>query len=164
MLPILESAKGVLHAYSTASALPRVVALTIGLEDYTADLGAQRTLEGRESYWARSQLVNAARAAAVQPLTSVFSNIDDADALLTWLKAERSLGFEGAGCLHPRQVAVIHSAFAPEADEIERAKEIVGAFERSLAVGQAVVRLNGMMIDAPVVARAQRVLRAGERV
>ena len=164
LLPILESAKGVLHAYSIASASPRVVALTIGLEDYTADLGAQRTLEGRESYWARSQVVNAARAAAVQPLTSVFSNIDDADALLTWLKAERSLGFEGAGCLHPRQVAVIHSAFAPEADEIERAKEIVGAFERSLAVGQAVVRLNGMMIDAPVVARAQRVLRAGERV
>lgn len=164
LLPILESAKGVLHAYSIASASPRVVALTIGLEDYTADLGAQRTLEGRESYWARSQVVNAARAAAVQPLTSVFSNIDDADALFTWLKAERSLGFEGAGCLHPRQVAVIHSAFAPEADEIERAKEIVGAFERSLAVGQAVVRLNGMMIDAPVVARAQRVLRAGERV
>ena len=164
LLPILESAKGVLHAYSIASASPRVVALTIGLEDYTADLGAQRTLEGRESYWARSQVVNAARAAAVQPLTSVFSNIDDADALLTWLKEERSLGFEGAGCLHPRQVAVIHSAFAPEADEIERAKEIVGAFERSLAVGQAVVRLNGMMIDAPVVARAQRVLRAGERV
>ena len=164
LLPILESAKGVLHAYSIASASPRVVALTIGLEDYTADLGAQRTLEGRESYWARSQVVNAARAAAVQPLTSVFSNIDDADSLLTWLKAERSLGFEGAGCLHPRQVAVIHSAFAPEADEIERAKEIVGAFERSLAVGQAVVRLNGMMIDAPVVARAQRVLRAGERV
>jgi len=164
LLPILESAKGVLHAYSIASASPRVVALTIGLEDYTADLGAQRTLEGRESYWARSQVVNAARAAAVQPLTSVFSNIDDADALFTWLKAERNLGFEGAGCLHPRQVAVIHNAFAPAADEIERAKEIVGAFERSLAVGQAVVRLNGMMIDAPVVARAQRVLRAGERV
>ncbi len=74
----MESAKGVLNAYSIASASPRVVALTIGLEDYTADLGAQRTVDGRESWWARSQLINVARAVGIQPLTSVFANIDDA--------------------------------------------------------------------------------------
>ncbi len=156
---ILESAKGVLNAYAIASASSRVAALTIGLEDYSADLGAQRTTEGRESLWARGQVINAARAAGVQPLTSVFANVDDPDALVTWAKAERGLGFEGAGCLHPRQVVGLHRAFTPDAGEIERATRIVAAFNQANAAGQGVVRVDGMMVDAPVVARARRVLQ-----
>jgi citrate lyase subunit beta/citryl-CoA lyase len=163
LLPILESAKGVLNAWAIASASPRVAALTLGLEDYTADLGAQRTAEGRESLWARGQVINAARAAEVQPLASVFANLDDPAALLAWAKGERALGFTGAGCLHPRQVAVIHQAFAPDATEIEQAQRIVAAFARALDEGQGVARVDGMMVDAPVVARAQRVLQARER-
>jgi len=159
LIPILESAKGVLHAWPIATASHRVVALAIGLEDYTADLGTPRTVEGRESLWARSQVINAARAAGVQPLTSVFSNIDDQAALLAWTKGERSLGFEGAGCLHPRQIALIHQAFAPTLDEIEKAKHIVDAFNAALTGGQGVVRVEGMMVDAPVVARARQLLQ-----
>lgn len=162
LLPILESAKGVLNAYAIASASPRIAALTIGLEDYSADLGAHRTQEGRESLWARGQVMNAARAAGVQPLTSVFANVDDHDALVAWAKAERGLGFEGAGCLHPRQVAGLHRAFAPDAGEIERAIRIVAAFKQASVAGQGVVRVDGMMVDAPVVARAQRVLQMKE--
>ncbi|MEZ4678045.1 MAG: aldolase/citrate lyase family protein [Caldilineaceae bacterium] len=101
LIPILESAKGVINAWSIVTASPRIVALAIGLEDYTADLGTERTPDGRESWWARSQLVNVARATGVQPLTSVFANIDDHAALFAWVQAERALGFVGAGCLHP---------------------------------------------------------------
>lgn len=164
LLPILESAKGMLHAYLIATASPRVVALAIGLEDYTADLGAQRTVEGRESLWARSQVVNAARATGVQPLASVFSDIDDSAALLAWARDERSLGFEGAGCLHPRQVPLVHQAFAPESAEIERAQKIVEQYEAAQAAGLAVIQVDGKMVDAPVVTRAQRILQNTGRI
>ena len=160
LIPILESAKGVLNAWPIATASPRVVALAIGLEDYTADLGAERTIDGRESWWARSQLVNVARAAGIQPLTSVFANIDDHGALSQWVKAERALGFVGAGCLHPRQVGIVHQALAPTTVEVERAKQIVAGFQRAQAQGQAVANVAGLMVDAPVVERAQRILQA----
>jgi citrate lyase subunit beta / citryl-CoA lyase len=159
LLPILESAKGILNAWPIASASPRVVAVAIGLEDYTADLGAQRTADGRESLWARSQVINAARAAGVQPLTSVFSKVDDPAALIEWVKSERSLGFEGAGCLHPRQIALIHQALAPTAEELAKATRIVDAFNAALAGGQGAIRVDGMMVDAPVVERAHRTLQ-----
>jgi citrate lyase subunit beta/citryl-CoA lyase len=159
LIPILESAKGVINAWSIATASPRIVALAIGLEDYTADLGAERTADGRESWWARSQVVNAARAAGIQPLTSVFANIDDEAALLQWIKAERALGFVGAGCLHPRQIGVVHQAFAPSAAEVATAHRIVMGFQAAQQQGLAVANVDGQMVDAPVVARAQRILQ-----
>ena len=76
-MPIIESALGGIKAYEIASASPNIVALALGLEDYTADIGVQRTLEGRESFWLRSVIVNAARAAKVQPIDTVFSDVTD---------------------------------------------------------------------------------------
>jgi len=158
LIPIVESARGVLNAYAIASAAPRVVTLAIGLEDYTADIGAQRTVAGRESLWAQSQVVNAARAARVQPLASVYSAIDDEAGLRVWLGEARGLGFAGAGCLHPRQIRAVHAAFAPSAAEIAQARRFVEAFENAQASGQGVVSVDGQMVDAPVVERARRVL------
>jgi citrate lyase subunit beta/citryl-CoA lyase len=162
LIPIVESARGVLNAFAIASASPRVVALAIGLEDYTADIGAQRTAVGRESLWARSQIVNAARAAGVQPLASVYSALDDQAGLHEWLIEARGLGFTGAGCLHPRQIRVIHAAFAPSQAEIEQARRIVQAFEDAQTDNRAVVVVDRHMVDAPVVARARQVLRLAE--
>lgn len=159
LLPIIESARGVLNAYPIASASPRVVALAIGLEDYTADIGAQRTSAGRESWWAQSQIVNAARAADVQPLASVYSALDDEAGLRTWLADARSLGFAGVGCLHPRQIRVVHAAFAPSSDEVAHAQEIVTAFEQAQASGSGAIAVDGAMVDAPVAERARQVLR-----
>jgi citrate lyase subunit beta / citryl-CoA lyase len=159
LIPIVESARGVLNAFAIASASPRVAALAIGLEDYTADIGAQRTAVGRESLWAQSQVVNAARAAGVQPLASVYSALDDQAGLHEWLIEARGLGFTGAGCLHPRQIRVIHAAFAPSQAEIERARRIVQAFEDAQTDNRGVVVVDGQMVDAPVVARARQVLR-----
>lgn len=162
LIPIIESARGVFNAYNIASSSARVAALALGLEDYTADIGAQRTQAGRESLWAQSQIVNAARAAGVQPLASVYSAIDDEAGLRAWLADARGLGFAGAGCLHPRQIRIVHAAFAPSQDEIVRAQRIVAAFNAAQAVGVGVVAVDGAMVDAPVVERARQVLRRAE--
>ncbi len=162
LMPIVESALGALRAYEIATASPNICALTIGLEDYTADIGTQRTDEGRESFWARCQVVNAARAAGVQPIDTVYSDISNMDGLRESVLEAKSLGFDGKGCIHPRQIQVIHEAFAPAAAELEKARKIVAAFEEAQAKGLAAVSLGSKMIDPPVVKRAQRVVRLAE--
>ena len=147
-------ALGAWRAFEIAAASPNVVGLAIGLEDYTADIGAQRTTAGTESFWARAQVLNGARAAGVQPIDTVFSDVGDEDGLRRSVLEARSLGFVGKGCIHPRQIPVVHEAFAPTGDEIERAVRIVRAFEDAEARGLGVVSLGTRMIDAPVVKRA----------
>ncbi|MBN1144325.1 MAG: HpcH/HpaI aldolase/citrate lyase family protein [Bacteroidales bacterium] len=154
LMPIIESAAGVMHACEIANSSKQVVALVIGLEDYTADLGAQRTTEGNESFFARSMIVNAARAAGIQPIDSVFSDVDDMESLAGNVKKSKALGFAGMGCIHPRQVKVIRESFLPDAAECDKAMKIVQAFEGSEKEGSGVVSLNGKMIDPPVVKRA----------
>ena len=157
-MPILESGKGIINAYPIATASRRNVALAIGLEDYTADLGTQRTNEGKESFFARSMLINAARAAGIQAIDTVFSDVSDMEGLKASVLEAKALGFDGKGCIHPRQIAVIHEAFAPEEKEIEKAKKIVLAYEHAEAKGLGVVSLGSKMIDPPVVKRALRTI------
>ncbi len=156
LMPIIESALGVENAFEIAKASDNVVAIAIGLEDYTSDIGVQRTNEGLESLYARTRLVNTAKAASVQPIDSVFSDVADMEALESAVRISRSLGFEGMGCIHPRQIAVIKKGFAPSAEEIERAEKIVIAWEEAVKKGLSVVALGSKMIDPPVVARAQK--------
>jgi citrate lyase subunit beta/citryl-CoA lyase len=158
LMPILESAQGIENAAAIAAASPNVVAITIGLEDYTADLSVARSADGRESLFARSRLVNAARAAGVQAIDSVYSDVGDMAGLKSWAENSRSLGFEGMGCIHPGQISVIHAAFAPSAAEIEKAQKIVAAFETATQKGLAVVSLGSKMIDPPVVQRAVKLV------
>ncbi len=160
LMPIVESARGAWLAYEIAGATDTVVGLAIGLEDYTADIGAERTLEGHESFWARAQVLNGARAAGVQPIDTVFSDVADMDALRRSVEEARSLGFVGKGCIHPRQIPVVHDAFAPPAAAIEKATKIVRAFEVAQARGLGVVSLGSKMIDPPVVKRAQATVAA----
>ncbi len=157
-MPIIESALGVINAYPIAGASKRNVALAIGLEDYTADLGVQRTKEGHESFYARSALVNAARAAGIQAIDTVYSDVADQDGLRRSVLEAKSLGFDGKGCIHPRQIRVINHSFAPTNIEIEKAKKIVVAFEDAERRGLGVVSLGSKMIDPPVVKRALRTI------
>ncbi len=158
LMPIIESALGVVKAYEIASAADNVVAIAIGLEDYTADIGTLRTNEGTESFFARCQVVNAARAAGIQPIDSVFSDVADMESLKTNVLRSKSLGFDGMGCIHPRQIRVIHENFAPLDSEIEKAKKIVIAFDEATKKGLGVVSLGTKMIDPPVVKRAQNTI------
>ncbi len=157
-MPIIESALGIVKAYEIASASRHNCGIAIGLEDYTADLGTQRTNEGRESFFARSMVINAAKAAGIQAIDTVFSDVADMEGLRQSVVEAKSLGFEGKGCIHPRQVQVVHEAFAPSKDEIEKAKKIVMAFEEAEKKGLGVVSIGTKMIDAPIVKRAQRTI------
>lgn len=154
IMPIIESALGVINAYAIASAADNIVAMAIGLEDYTADLGTRRTAEGTESFFARSMVVNASRAAGIQPIDSVFSDVADMEGLRQNVLRSKALGFDGMGCIHPRQILVIHETFAPSPEEIEKAKKIVFAFHKAQEQGLGVVSLGTKMIDPPVVKRA----------
>jgi citrate lyase subunit beta / citryl-CoA lyase len=163
LMPILESALGIEHAFASARAAPNIVALTLGLEDYTADLGVPRTKDGAESLHARMRVVNAARAAGLQAIDSVYGDVADDDGLRAWSCRSRALGFEGMGCVHPRQIPVIHAAYDPTPDEVARARRIVVAFDEASAAGLGVVALGSKMIDLPVVIRARRVVDVARR-
>lgn len=161
-MPIIESALGVMKSYEIASASKYNCALAVGLEDYTADIGVERTNEGKESIFARSMIVNAAKAAKIQAIDTVFSDVTDMDGLRRSVIEAKSIGFEGKGCIHPRQVKIVNETFLPTESEIEKAKKIVLAFEDAEAKGLGVVSLGSKMIDAPVVKRARRIVKLAE--
>jgi citrate lyase subunit beta/citryl-CoA lyase len=158
IMPILESALGIENAFSIAKASDRIVALTIGLEDYTADLGVVKTPTGAESLYARQRVVNASHAAGVQAIDSVFGDVGDLDGLRAWGLNSCALGFEGMGCVHPLQIPVIHEAFAPTSGEIEKARRVVAAYQQAQEKGLGVVSLGSKMIDPPVVQRALKLM------
>lgn len=158
LMPIIESALGIENAFAIAKASPRNCALTIGLEDYTADLGVVKTKEGTETLYARQRLVNAARATGLTAIDSVFGDVADMDGLKSWGERSRAIGFEGMGCIHPLQVRVIHEAFAPTTAEIEKALKIVAAFNEAEKQGLGVVSLGSKMIDLPVLNRAVKLV------
>ena len=164
IMPILESALGIENAFFIAAVSPNVCALTIGLEDYTADLGVVKTAEGRESLYARNRVVNAAKAAGIQAIDSVFGDVADMDGLRRWGENSRAMGFEGMGCIHPGQIRVIHDAFAPSQTEIDKALKIVAAFEEAQQKGLGVVSLGSKMIDPPVVERAKKLVARAKQM
>jgi len=159
LMPIIESAKGVMNAYAIAQATETVSSMAIGLEDYTADLGVRRTQEATESFFARNMVVTASVAAGIQAIDSVYSDVSDMEGLANNVKASKALGFIGMGCIHPRQVRVIHENYAPDEVEIEKAKKIFRAFIDAKEKGLGVVSLGTKMIDAPVVKRAEKVIK-----
>ena len=103
-------------------------------------------------------MVNAAKAAGIQAIDSVFGDVGDMDGLRHWGENSRALGFEGMGCIHPSQIPVIHEAYAPSQAEIEKALKIVAAFEDAQQRGLGVVSLGSKMIDPPVVQRALKLV------
>jgi citrate lyase subunit beta/citryl-CoA lyase len=158
LMPIIETALGVEMSFEIARSAATVVAIAVGLEDLTADMGVTRTSEGKETLYARTRIVNAAKAAGIQPIDSVFSDVGDMEALRQNVLSAKALGFEGMGCIHPRQIPVIRQGFAPGSEEIEKSKKIVLAFKNASSKGLGVVALGSKMIDPPVVARAQKII------
>jgi citrate lyase subunit beta/citryl-CoA lyase len=156
LMPILESPLGIHRAYEIAAADELVVALTLGLEDLSAELGAPRTEAGWESFTARQTTVYAARAAAVQPIASVFSDIKDEAALARYVQRERGLGFDGIGCIHPRQIPVVHAEMTPTESEAETAVKIVRAARDAERRGLGAIAVGSKMVDPPVVKQAYR--------
>jgi citrate lyase beta subunit len=163
VLAIVESARGLKHAYETASA-PRVAALALGAVDLGLELGLEPRPDGQEVLLARSQLVLDSAAAGIRaPFDLVHLDTRDVDGLERECRLARSLGFRGKLCIHPAQVEIVNRVFSPQEKEIEHARRIVDVYERSAAEGRGAVALDGQMVDLPVVERARQVLAQAER-
>lgn len=162
LMPLIETALGIENAYFIASARKRVVALFLGAEDLTADLRCKRTKEGREIDYARSRMVNAARAAGVDVYDTPFTDVNDDEGILADAAYAKSLGFTGKASISPRHITAINTVFSPTKADIAYAYEVMDAIAEAKAQGKGAIALRGKMIDAPIVARAQQTIEAAQ--
>ena len=158
IMAAIESALGVVNAYAIATASPRMMGIALGAEDYCANLQTQRSPEGMELLLARQTIVVAARAAGIDALDTVYSNLNDMETFRKEVELIKTLGFDGKSIINPRQIQVVNEVFAPTAKAIEKARAIIAAIKEAEARGSGVVSLNGKMVDRPVVIRAQRTI------
>ena len=162
VIPLIETARGVLNAPAIAAAADSIPALLFGAEDLTAQIGIPRTIDGDELVVARSQVVLAATSVGADAIDAVFIDINAADDLRRDARRARAMGFRGKMAIHPSQIPVIHEVFSPSPAERAQAQRIVDAFDRAQATGEAVIRLDDRMVDMPVVVRARRLLALAE--
>ena len=158
LMPLIETALGVENAFRIASATGRVKALFLGAEDLTADLQCKRTKESREIEYARTRLVVAARAAGVEVYDTPFTDVNDDEGIWVDARTAKALGFNGKASISPRHVEVINSVFSPTQQDVDYAYEVMDAIELAKKQGKGAIALHGKMIDAPIVARAQRTI------
>jgi len=158
IMPIIETALGVVNVEKIVAA-PRIAAVGLGGEDLTADIGATRTTEGKELEYISSKIIVACAAYQVQAIDTVYADINDKEGLYQATKKAISMGFQGKSVIHPSQIEVVHQAFKPSEEEVEKAKRILKAYRKSLKKGSGAISLDGRMIDLPVVTRAERILK-----
>jgi Citrate lyase beta subunit len=157
---LLETAGGVLCADEIA-AHADTEAVLFGAEDLAADVGANPQA-GDELLYARQRVVLAAGSADVDAIDTIFRDFEDRSGLAGVAARARDLGYNGKIAIHPSQVPVINEAFTPDADQIEWARDVVAAKQRTDAAESGVFEMDGQMIDAPLVARAERILSQAE--
>ena len=162
LMPLIETALGVENAYAIASCCSRVKALFLGAEDLTADLQCKRTKEGREIEYARTRLVVAARAAGIDVYDTPFTDVNDDEGIEVDATLAKALGFSGKASISPRHVEVINRVFSPTLKDIAYAYEVMEAIQLAKAQGKGAIALHGKMIDAPIVARAERTIAIAE--
>lgn len=158
IMAAIESALGVVNAYAIATASPRMMGIALGAEDYCANLKTQRTPGGDELRLARETIVVAARAAGIDALDTVYSNLDDMETFRKEVELIHTLGFDGKSIINPRQIEIVNEVFAPTPRAIEKARAIIAAIREAERRGSGVVSVNGKMVDRPVVIRAQRTI------
>ena len=158
LMPLIETAMGVENSFAIASATKRIRALFLGAEDLTADLRCKRTKEGREIEYARTRLVVAARAANIDVFDTPFTDVNDDEGIVVDAELAKALGFSGKASISPRHVEVINRVFSPTMAEIDYAYEVIEAIRIAKEQGKGAIALRGKMIDAPIVARAERTI------
>ena len=158
----IESYLGMINAYEIATADPRIVALALGAEDFTASMKSTRTKAGLEIFYARNAILTACRHAGIEAIDAVFSDINDIEGLKEDTQLTKNLGFDGKTCVHPRQIDVVNSYFTPSAKEIKYALRVLEAVEEGARLGKGAVTLDGGMIDKPMELRARTTLAQAE--
>jgi citrate lyase subunit beta/citryl-CoA lyase len=159
VIPILETAKGIAAAGAIASAVPRVRRLAFGAVDLALDMDLDMSDEIGALGHPRFAIALASRAADLEgPLDTAFIAIQDLEGLRVSTINAKKMGYTGKSCIHPSQVEIVNAVFTPTDEEIERAQRIVAAFAEAESIGSAAFRLDGVMIDYPVVDKARRLL------
>ena len=163
IMAAIESALGIVNAYPIATASKRMMGIALGAEDYCANLKTQRTQGdnpnfGMELLLARQTIVVAARAAGIDALDTVYSNLNDMETFRREVELIKALGFDGKSIINPRQIEIINEVFAPKEKDIEKALKILAAIKEAEAKGSGVIAVNGKMVDKPVVIRAQHTI------
>lgn len=160
----IESAMAIINAYELCSASPRIVAVAFGAEDYTVDMGIERTEEGSEVLLPRATVAMAAKAAGVIALDPVYANFKDIDGFKKDAELGKSLGYKGKFAIHPSQIEHINDVYSPSQEDIEYARTVVAAFKDAESQGRGAVALDGKMIDVPVVKRAESLLALADAI
>lgn len=164
LVPLLETAKGVLLAWEIATASQRVIALAFGAIDFTRDMGTNLSAEGAEIFYARSHVAIAARAAGLQAIDTPWTDITDIEGLVREAKVARQLGFKGKLAIHPNHVESLHRVFSPSEAEIAFARRVVVAFREAEAQGLGAISLDGRMIDVANARQAEQVMAWAEMI
>lgn len=155
LIPIVETAYGLQNVYNIIKSCNRIVAILLGGEDLTSDLGIKRTKEGEEIFYARNQVSIACKAMKVDSIDTPFTDTNDFEGLEKDTRKAKSLGFTGKAAISPKHIDTIHSVFAPTFDEIKHAKRVLMAMEEAEKEGKGVFSLDGKMVDAPIINRAK---------
>ncbi|MCG6863801.1 MAG: CoA ester lyase [Thiogranum sp.] len=158
LIPWIETARAVVHCFQICTASPRIVAVAFGAEDFTDDMGIERSEDESELAYARSVVCTAARAAGIDALDTPFFGFKDPDGLRENVRAAKRLGFKGKFAIHPAQVDPINTLFSPSEAEIAYARRVVSAFEEAERTRRGSTSLDGKVIDVPVVKRARSIL------
>ena len=164
LIPWIENAKAVLACEKIAAASPRIVAIAFGAEDYTNDMGLQRTDTGQEVNFPRSLVPVAARAAGVASLDSPFVRFRDPEGLGEDCRASRQMGYTGRFAIHPAQLDIVNETFSPSPEDVAYARQVVEAWNRAEAEGRGSVALGERMIDVPVLKRARNLLSQADAI
>ena len=159
LFPIVESAYGLENVYSIIKSSSRVVGVLLGAEDLTADLEIKRTKEGEEIFYARSKVAAACKALRVDAVDTPFADLTDEEGFIKDINKGKSLGMTGKAAINPRQIDTIHDVFAPTEAEIKYALRVMDAQEEAKREGKGVFSLDGKMVDAPIIARAQTIIK-----
>ncbi len=161
LMPIIESAVGVLNIDQIATG-PRVVAIGLGGEDLTADIGAKRTKEGKELEYIGSRIIIACAANKIQAIDTVYADVNDPEGLYEIALKASNIGFQGKSVIHPSQIEPVHRAFMPSKEEITKAKRIVKAYKDAIKKGSGAISVDGRMVDLPIVIRSERILKRAQ--
>ncbi|MBN2580675.1 MAG: CoA ester lyase [Pirellulales bacterium] len=164
IIPLVETAKGIINAYAIASASPRVIAVALGGLDYIRDMGVRLTPEGTELSYARAHLGVAARAAGVLAFDTPCIEVKNRELLDAESRSARQLGFRGKLLIHPSQIGPVNEVFSPGAEEVSAARRIVETFEQARRQGQGAITLDGRMIDEANYRQARELLAAAEGI
>ena len=164
LLPWIETAKAIVNAYEICVASPRIIGVGFGAEDFTNDMGIDRTEDNSEITYARSVVSVAARSADVLAIDTPYFALGNLDGLLRDVKQAKKCGFNGKFAIHPEQISVINDGFSPSRNEIDKAKRIIDAFEEAELHGRGSTSLDGMVVDIPVLKRARNILKLATKL